>query len=103
MARAITPEVIDGRLVIDDIDIAAETDVQSVVEIGAVPGRIAYHVVKTDGEEYDVVLVGKTTGGVDLDDVYTKVEVDAKIAKVNQVFNNIRYDTSTGEIVFEKI
>ena len=103
MARAIAPEVIDGRVVIDNIDIAASEDVQSIVEIGAAPGRIAYHVVKTDGEEYDVIVAGKTTGGVDLDDVYTKAEVDAKIAAVDQVFNNVRFDTATGEIVFEKI
>lgn len=103
MSRQISPTIEDGNLVIGDTQIAPSSEVESFDEVGSGGGGTTYRVVETDGSEYDVRVVGGDTAEVDYSQVYTKTEVDAKIAEVNQGFNNIRFDTATGEIVFENV
>lgn len=103
MSSQIAPRIDDGNLVIDDLVIAPETDVQTYeqTQSSAVDGYDTYRVRKTDGTVKEVRVLKSHPGMASSDEVYTKAQVDALIAAAIP-YNSVRFDQTTGEIVYEK-
>ena len=80
MARQVKPSVVDGNLEVEGRIIAAEDEVQEVVQTRATDGAASWRFEKTDGTTQDVVVYGKTTAG-------------------GAGIESITFDPSTGELV----
>jgi len=103
MSRQISPTVQDGTLVVGDIPIAPAADVAEVttVQTSETSRGNTYQVRQRDGTVKIVRVMGTQQGASDSGDTYTKAQVDELIAAALP-FDSVRYDTTTGEIVYEK-
>ena len=96
--NTVTPTVIDGNLVINGAVVAPASEVAGYEAVRQTPSSTTWRVRKTDGTVYDYKVV---EGGAPTD-VYTKAEVDAKIAEIStQTISGVSFDDETGEIVIE--
>ncbi len=103
MSRQISPTIEDGTLVVGDIPIAPAADVAEVttVQESATSRGNTYQVRQRDGTVKIVRVMGTQQGASASGDTYTKEQVDERIAAALP-YNSVRYDTTTGEIVYEK-
>ena len=103
MSRQLSPTIEDDTLVVGDIPIAPAdevADVQTVQESATSRGN-TYQVRQRDGTVKIVRVMGTQQGAPDSGDTYTKAQVDELIAAALP-FNSVRFDPTTGEIVYEK-